>query len=52
MNNKDIEIDFDHRQAAHCENGVISNLLRFHNINLSEAMVFGIGSGLFFAYMP
>jgi len=52
MNNKDIQIHFDHRQAAHCENGVTSNLLRFYNIHLSEAMVFGIGSGLFFAYMP
>jgi hypothetical protein len=49
---QDIQIDFEHRQTAHCENGVTSNLLRFHNINLSEAMVFGIGSGLFFAYMP
>jgi hypothetical protein len=52
MNHKDIQIPFDHRQAAHCENGVTSNLLRFYNIHLSEAMVFGIGSGLFFAYMP
>jgi len=48
----DIHINFKHQQAAHCENGVTSNLLRFHNIELSEAMVFGIGSGLFFSYMP
>ncbi len=52
MKPKDIHIPFDHRQTAHCENGVTSNLLRFHRINLSEAMVFGIGSGLFFAFMP
>jgi len=52
MNHKDIQIPFDHRQAAHCENGVTSNLLRFYNIRLSEAMVCGVGSGLFFAYMP
>ncbi len=38
--------------SAHCENGVISNLLKFHNITLSEPMIFGIGSGLFFTYMP
>ncbi len=50
--NKDIKIDFKHHQAAHCENGVTSNLLKYHNINLSEAMVFGLGSGLFFSYMP
>lgn len=45
-------IPFEHHQSAHCENGVVSNLLRHHGIVLSEAMVFGIGSGLFFSYMP
>jgi hypothetical protein len=50
---KDTHIaDFQHKQSAHCENGVTSNLLNFYNINLSEPMVFGIGSGLFFSYMP
>ena len=38
--------------SAHCENGVTSNLLKFHDIKLSEPIIFGIGSGLFFAYMP
>jgi hypothetical protein len=52
MNSQDIHIPFDHRQAAHCENGVTANLLRFHRIPLSEAMVFGIGAGLFFAFLP
>lgn len=50
--NNDVNIDFKHHHAAHCENGVTSNLLKHHNINLSEAMVFGIGSGIFFSYMP
>jgi hypothetical protein len=45
-------IDFKHRIAAHCENGVTSNLLRFYGIELSEPMVFGIGSGYFFSHMP
>jgi len=45
-------IDFKHGQSAHCENGATSNLLRYYGIDISEAMVFGIGSGLFFAYMP
>lgn len=49
---KDISIDFKHHQAAHCENGVTSNLLKYHGINLSEPMVFGLGSGIFFSYMP
>ncbi len=45
-------IDFQHSQSAHCENGVTSNLLRYYGVDISEAMAFGIGSGLFFAYMP
>jgi hypothetical protein len=45
-------IDFQHHQSAHCENGVTANLLKFHGINLSEPMVFGIGSGYFFSHMP
>jgi len=47
-----MKIDFEHRQFAHCENGVISNLLHYYNIDLSEPMIFGIGSGLFFSHMP
>jgi hypothetical protein len=47
-----MKIDFEHNMSAHCENGVISNMLRFHGIYLSEAMVFGIGSGIFFSYLP
>lgn len=47
-----INIDFKHYQAAHCENGVTSNLLKHYGIELSEPMVFGLGSGIFFSYMP
>ncbi len=47
-----MEIDFKHSQTAHCESGVLSNLLAHHGIHLSEAMAFGIGAGLFFAYVP
>ena len=52
MENKNITIPFEHRPSAHCENGVTSNLLNFYGIDLSEPMIFGIGSGLFFSYMP
>jgi hypothetical protein len=45
-------IEFRHRQAAHCENGATANLLGFHGLAVSEPMAFGIGSGLFFAYLP
>ncbi len=47
-----MKVDFQHSQAAHCENGVTLNLLRFYGINLSEPLVFGIGSGYFFSHMP
>lgn len=47
-----METNFIHHQSAHCENGVASNLLKHHGINISEPMVFGIGSGLFFFYLP
>lgn len=47
-----MSIAFEHRQSAHCENGVISNLLNHRGVALSEPMVFGIGSGLFFVYLP
>lgn len=45
-------IDFKHKMAAHCENGSTVNLLRHQGIELSEPLVFGIGSGCFFSYMP
>jgi hypothetical protein len=46
------EIDFKHKISAHCENGVTSNLLNYYGLQLSEPMVFGIGAGLFFTYLP
>ena len=47
-----MEITFKHKQAAHCENGVISNLLTHNGFPMSEPMAFGIGSGLFYVYLP
>ena len=47
-----MKIDFEHRQSAHCESGVTSNLLYHYGIDISEAMAFGIGAGLFFGYLP
>ena len=45
-------IDFKHRQSAHCESGVTANLVSHYNHPMSEALAFGIGAGLFFAYLP
>jgi hypothetical protein len=48
-----MKANFEHLQAAHCENGVTTNLLRSVGVgNLTEPMAFGIGSGLFFIYIP
>ncbi len=47
-----MQIDFSHKQSAHCENGVVSNLMRHKGFEVSEPMVFGIGSGLLFSYLP
>ncbi len=46
------QIVFPHKQSAHCESGVTSNLLRFQGIHCSEALAFGMGEGLFFGYLP
>ncbi len=43
---------FRHTQTAHCESGVISNLLGHHGLKISEPMAFGIGAGIFFAHLP
>ena len=48
-----MKLDFQHKQAAHCENGVTTSLLRHHGVNqITEPLAFGIGSGLFFIYIP
>ncbi len=47
-----MELNFTHHQSAHCENGVASNLLKNSGLQISEPMVFGIGSGLFFVFLP
>jgi len=49
---KNIMIDYKHRQAGHCESGTTSNLFNFYGVELSEPMAFGIGNGLYFSYIP
>ncbi len=43
---------FVHRQAAHCESGAAAALLRQAGLDISEALAFGVGAGLFFGYVP
>ena len=45
-------LDFPHRHSGHCESGTVAALLRHGGLDLSEPMVFGIGSGLFFIHVP
>ena len=42
---------FIHQHAAHCESGVASALFRDQGLNISEPLVFGIGSGIFFGHL-
>ncbi|MCX7649880.1 MAG: BtrH N-terminal domain-containing protein [Flavobacteriales bacterium] len=43
---------FRHVTAAHCENGATAALLLNKGWDISEPLIFGIGSGLFFSHMP
>lgn len=43
---------FVHHHAAHCESGVTSAFFRDKGVDISEPMIFGIGSGIFFGYLP
>ena len=44
--------NFEPRGASHCETGIVSNMLNFYGYQLSEPMIFGIGEGLLFVYIP
>lgn len=44
--------EFEHAHSAHCESGAFTALLRHNGLRLTESLVFGIGSGLFFLYFP
>ncbi|TWI96369.1 butirosin biosynthesis protein H-like [Mucilaginibacter frigoritolerans] len=48
-----MKLNFEHLQSAHCENGVTRSLLKNIGINqITEPLAFGIGSGLFYVYIP
>jgi hypothetical protein len=42
--------NFNHKMAAHCESGSITSLLNHGGLNITEPLVFGISSGIFFGY--
>ena len=47
-----IEHQIAHRHTGHCETGVTSILLQRAGLEVSEAMVLGLSSGLIFAHFP
>ncbi|MDR1525992.1 MAG: BtrH N-terminal domain-containing protein [Tannerella sp.] len=47
-----MEIEFEHRTAAHCEDGVTANLLRFYGYDYSEPLIFGLSASLYFVHLP
>ena len=46
-----MEIPFEHLSAAHCENGVTGNLLRFYGYDYSEPLIFGLLVSLYFVHL-
>ena len=44
--------EFPHRQSAHCESGVVANMLTARGLPMSEPMAFGLSASLIFAYLP
>ena len=52
MAGTDIELPYEHHHAAHCESGVVSGLLQYHGVPVSEPMAFGLGAALVFAHLP
>ena len=42
--------NYQHKMAAHCESGTITALLNHQGLQITEPMVFGISSGIFFGY--
>jgi hypothetical protein len=42
--------NYHHKMAAHCESGSITSLLNHAGLEITEPMVFGISSGIFFGY--
>jgi len=42
---------FKHNMAAHCESGTLTALLQHKGLEITEPMIFGMGSGLYFGYL-
>ncbi len=47
----DYNNNFEHKMYAHCETGTLVSLLNNAGYKITEAMVFGLASGIFFGYL-
>lgn len=43
-------ISYHHQMAAHCESGTLASLLNHAGLEITESLLFGIASGIFFGY--
>ena len=43
---------YRHLPGNHCGSTALRNLLRFHGVEISEEMAFGLGAGACFYYVP
>ncbi len=43
--------NFHHQVGVHCTSSALRNVFEFHKVNLSEAMVFGLGLGMSLSYL-
>jgi hypothetical protein len=44
------DFPYKHQMGAHCESGTVTNMLNNAGLQITEPMVFGIASGIFFGY--
>lgn len=43
-------VPYHHQMAAHCESGTLTTMLNNKGLQITEPMLFGISSGIFFGY--
>jgi hypothetical protein len=43
-------VPYTHQMAAHCESGTVTSMLNNAGLEITEPLIFGIGSGIFFGY--
>jgi hypothetical protein len=43
-------VEYKHQMAAHCESGTLTTMLNNNGLQVTEPMLFGISSGIFFGY--